>query len=215
MRRKIRNILSWLLGSVCLAFILAVFAEWFIEVAKDKGWYDGAGQRWDSIASSVFSLTSNPLVYVPLIGFIGIAGGMWLDCVLKYMNNRFSAKPKPVDWDFLESEIIRLQLYIERDIQRRTEIKPGYVATSQESIGGFYALLFYLHEHGMISDAGVPNPMLMNDDDFFFEMSTRFLAAIHPFVRAKNKDAVRDFGGGMTELVYQWERDRSAEKTES
>lgn len=75
--------LSWLLGAVVMVIIVAVAGEWFIEVAKDKGWYSNAGQNWDGAMGVVMSYLASPALYVPFVGFGGVVVGLWVDTALK------------------------------------------------------------------------------------------------------------------------------------
>lgn len=83
MRNRIRAIFTWLLLSGLGAILLAVSSEWFIEVAKDKGFYANAGARWDRVMGEVLSFVTSHVVLYPLTGFAGLVGGMWLDTILR------------------------------------------------------------------------------------------------------------------------------------
>lgn len=210
MRSKIRKILSWLLGAVAGAIIIAVAGEWFIEVAKDKGWYRNAGENWDSAMSVVLSYLAQPGFYVPFTGFVGLVGGLWLDAALKVFEPR-NRKPKEIDWNFLEVEIDRLKTLLVHDIHNVPEAEGDHSPISQETVSSFYALLFYLHRRGMAPQDGIPNPKLMTDAGFFFEIATRYIAAIEPFIRAKDPESVSSFGEMAINLVYSWNRESSAD----
>jgi len=202
MRAKIRKILSYLLFAVVGTIAVAVASEWFIEVAKDKGWYDEAGQRWDLIMSATLSFLSSPIVYIPVVGLAGIVAGLWLDVVLRKFETRRQKDPPSIDWKFLQDEIQRLKHIFAFDLAGQDDVADGYSAVSQEAVTGFYALLFYMHERSLTPISGIPSPKVMTDDDTFFEVSSRYLAAIEPFVRAKNPDAIRHFGQGAIDLAY-------------
>lgn len=148
MRRRLRNLLSWLLVAVVGTICVAVVGEWFIEVAEDKGWYSNAGQTWDGAMSAVLSFLSQPIFYVPFTASAGIVGGLWLDTALRTYEERRS-KPKEIDWVFLETEIAKVQRFVAYDIGRKDDIPEGYTAISQESVTAFYALLFYLYHRGL------------------------------------------------------------------
>lgn len=82
MRGILRRVLSWVLLGAFGTIALAVFGEWFIEVARDKGWYDNAGQTWDRLVSAVLTFVSSPPVLIGLSLLTGLVGGLWLDQLL-------------------------------------------------------------------------------------------------------------------------------------
>ena len=210
MRRRIRNILSWLLGAVVVAIVVAVVGEWFIEAAKDKGWYDNAGDVWDVAMSAVLSYLATPFFYVPFTACAGLVGGLWLDTGLRFREARKNMH-KTVDWSFLEDEVKRAQFLIGRDLSRKDNVEDGYSAISQESVATFYALLFYLHECGLAPKDGIPSPKIAEDEELFFEVATRYLATIEPFVRAKNAARIVSLGGSTIDLVYRWSNEKKAQ----
>lgn len=125
------------------AIKVSVAGEWFIEVAKDKGWYSNAGQNWDSVTSAVLSYLSNPVLYISFAGFAGVVGALWLDTALKVLDARrresrrlglleAGSAPHP------NTRYILLQ----RDVEN------GYSPISQETASSFYALQIYLHKRG-------------------------------------------------------------------
>ena len=206
--------LSWLLGTVVVVIIVAVAGEWFIEVAKDKGWYSNAGQNWDNAMGVVTSYLTNPALYIPFTGLAGVVGGLWIDTALKFFEAK-NKKPKEVDWIFLETEVSRIQHLIARDFHMKDETEAGYSPIRQETATGFFALLFYLYHRGMAPQDGIPSPNLANDPELFFELSSRYLAAIDPFVRAKDVQGASHFGGMTVNLVYDWSNDLKAERSKS
>ena len=60
MRGILRRVLTWLLVFVFGGIALAVASEFFIEAARDKGWYDNAGQTWDRVVSAVLGFVTDP-----------------------------------------------------------------------------------------------------------------------------------------------------------
>lgn len=199
--------LSWLLGAVVVVIIVAVVGEWFIEVAKDKGWYDNAGAVWDIAMSAVISYLATPLFYVPFAVSVGLVGGLWLDTGLRFYEARKNVQ-KAVDWSYLEAEVARTKILIGHDLSRMDDVQDGYSAISQESAATFYALLFYLHECGLAPKDGIPSPKIAEDQDLFFEVATRYLATIEPFIRAKNRNGIISLGGSTIDLVYQWSTEK-------
>lgn len=83
MREHVRSILTWVLSTVVGVIVTAVACEWFIEVAKDKGLYDNAGQRWDLVMGPVLDFITSGVVLYPLVALAGVVGGLWIDALLK------------------------------------------------------------------------------------------------------------------------------------
>ena len=88
MRRRLRNILTWLLGSVIVVIVVAVIGEFFIEVARDKGLYTDAGARWDRLMNEVVPIVTSPWVLYPLTALAGLVGGMWIDTLMRRQEAR-------------------------------------------------------------------------------------------------------------------------------
>mgnify|MGYP003625896503 CR=1 FL=1 len=82
-RPLVRAIATWLLFGVILAIIIAVAAEWFIEVARDKGLFENAGANWDRVVSAVTTFVTSAWVLYPLAGLSGLVGGLWVDHLLR------------------------------------------------------------------------------------------------------------------------------------
>lgn len=81
-RTGVRSIATRLLVGTVAAILLAVGAEWFIQVATDKGWYSGAGRAWDRLVASLTAfLTSFPVLAFGLV-LAGFVAGLWVDVLL-------------------------------------------------------------------------------------------------------------------------------------
>jgi len=95
MRQFIRALLTTLFVSVILAIVVAVLGEWFIEVARDKGWYQDAGQRWDLLASALVDTLISPLVLYPISVLGGLTAGLWLEPLLRRIPIPFTPYARP------------------------------------------------------------------------------------------------------------------------
>jgi hypothetical protein len=82
MRSTIRKILTWLLGIAFTIIVIGVGGEFLIEVARDKGIYENAGQTFDGAVAAVLDFLSLPAVSYPLGALAGLVGGVWLDAFL-------------------------------------------------------------------------------------------------------------------------------------
>lgn len=83
MRALVRRIVTWLFVGVLAAIAVSVAAEWFIEVAKDKGLYEDAGRSWDNLMGAITSFVASGWILYPLVGLAGVVVGMWTDEFLK------------------------------------------------------------------------------------------------------------------------------------
>ena len=162
----------------------------------------------------VMSYLASPALYVPFVGLVGVVGGLWVDTALKFYE-AMKGTPKEVDWPFLEDEIIRIKSLVSFDIQRSPDVEGGYFPISQETVTSFYALLFYLNDRKLAPADGMPSPSLANDPDLFFEISSRYLTAIEPFVKAKDARGISAFGKIAVDMVYDWDNERKADKIKS
>ncbi|MER0239552.1 hypothetical protein [Fulvimarina sp. MAC8] len=96
MRNLTRKIATWFLVAVVLAIIITVLSEFFIEVAKDKGFYDNAGKRWDRVMGAVADLVTTGYVLYPVTALSGLVAGVWLH----HWAGKWDAKRKtPHPWD--------------------------------------------------------------------------------------------------------------------
>lgn len=67
---------------------IAVLGQWFIQVATDKGFYKGAGGKFDAVMSMLFYIfTSNEAFYVGM-ALSCLVVGAWIDTILGKWDNR-------------------------------------------------------------------------------------------------------------------------------
>lgn len=88
MRAALRKFLTWTLVGIVGTIILAVVAEWFIEVARDKGFFTDAGGTWDSVVGTVLTAVLNPWFLAGLTGLGGLVAGLWIDAFLRRIERR-------------------------------------------------------------------------------------------------------------------------------
>lgn len=79
MRLLIRRIATWLFVGVVCAIIVAVAAQWFIEVARDKGLFEDAGERWDVAMGVITEFATSGWVLYPLTALGGYVAGLWTE----------------------------------------------------------------------------------------------------------------------------------------
>jgi uncharacterized membrane protein len=71
MRALVRKIATWVLVGGVLGVFVAVVAEWFIEVARDKGMFKEAGSRWDHAMGMITDWATSGWTLYPLTALGG------------------------------------------------------------------------------------------------------------------------------------------------
>jgi hypothetical protein len=83
MRSTIRKIATGLFFSGVGAIVFAVLGEWFVEVARDKGWYADAGKTWDLIMGPITEFATSYWIVVPMSVLGGVVIGLWADVAIR------------------------------------------------------------------------------------------------------------------------------------
>ena len=83
MRLLVRKVVTWVFVGVILAIVVAVAAEWFIEVARDKGLFKDAGEKWDHAMGLISSYATSAWILYPLTLLGGCVIGLWTDYFLR------------------------------------------------------------------------------------------------------------------------------------
>jgi hypothetical protein len=89
MRALIRRFATALLAILLVGIVVPVFAEWVIEVVRDKGGYNNAGQTFDWVLSVIRQFVMSGWVLGPVVFLAGLVSGLWVDALLTRL------KPKP------------------------------------------------------------------------------------------------------------------------
>jgi len=183
-----------------LAPFTAMFGEPFYEALFDLLGWDS--ETWAAPAMTwVFGNTG--LLFFAM----GVGVGIWVHYLALRVASRGGLRARQVDWDFLERELDHIKQLLAFDIAKKDNVAEGYSPIGMEGFNAFYALLIYLHERGMAPKSGIPDPRMMKDHDFFFKVSTRYIASIEPYIRAKDREKIASYGEGVINLVYQWENE--------
>jgi hypothetical protein len=93
MRARLRKLITQVFAGLLTLAAVPVLAEWLIEVARDKGVYDHAGQRWDAIVGVIADFVMSPAVAHPMVGLAGLVAGLWLDNWLRRRDAARMAAP--------------------------------------------------------------------------------------------------------------------------
>ncbi len=83
MRKIVRLIRVTIAGGLILAIAAGVIGEFFIELARECGWYDNPSERLDATVSAFSSFVTHPWFIALAAGFFGLAVGAWLDLFLR------------------------------------------------------------------------------------------------------------------------------------
>lgn len=83
MRLLLTKIATWLLAVVVVGILVAVFSEWFIEVARDKGLFQNAGDRWDYAMGIISDWATSGWILYPVTALAGYVAGLWTDTFIK------------------------------------------------------------------------------------------------------------------------------------
>jgi hypothetical protein len=90
-----RSFLRWLTlsaaGGLVLAIAAGVVAEFFIELARERGWYDNPSQRLDAAVNAFRSFVTQTLFISTTALVAGLALGAWLDLFLRHREINGSA----------------------------------------------------------------------------------------------------------------------------
>jgi hypothetical protein len=90
-----RSVLRWLALYVAAGLILAigfgVISEFFIELAREKGWYTNPSDKLDTAMNAFSSFVTQPWFLIVTAALGGLATGVWLDVLLRRADRRRTA----------------------------------------------------------------------------------------------------------------------------
>jgi hypothetical protein len=93
---RMRRILRWLALGISSLLVLPIIGgvagEFFIELARERGWYDHPSQRLDAAVSTFSAFVTQPWFLVVTALFVGLALGAWLDLLLRRQADRTSSQ---------------------------------------------------------------------------------------------------------------------------
>jgi hypothetical protein len=84
-----RGFLKWFVSAVLFGIALAIAAEFFIELARENGWYSNPSAKVGWAMSALSSLVANTWFMVSAGVVFGLTAGLWVDSVLR----RFEKEP--------------------------------------------------------------------------------------------------------------------------
>ncbi len=143
-RRTARKILSWILISVVLAIAVAVAAEWWIEVLKQKNFYADAAARWDRFADRAVAFALSLPVLLATAFSSGLVVGLWADS-LPGKKRRGS---KPASEDAILEERGRLSRLMDSAIHSAdAALKEGTAAAYRHALPGVESTLLTISRY--------------------------------------------------------------------
>jgi hypothetical protein len=94
MGKRIRLALATLAGSLVFAIVSGVPGEFFIEWAREEGWYTAPSRKLDAVMTAVNAFVIQ-LWFIALTTLcVGLAIGVWLDTFLRHMERRSEARTR-------------------------------------------------------------------------------------------------------------------------
>lgn len=94
--RTMRSFIKWFLMAVCVGLVLAisfgVVGEFFIELAREKGFYTNPSQKLDDGVRAVSDFVTQSWLLYSTVGVVCLTLGMWMDVLLR---RRERAAPAP------------------------------------------------------------------------------------------------------------------------
>lgn len=205
----LRKVLSWLLGTAILAVLLSVVGQWFIEVAQDKGLYEGAGQRWDWL----YGFVTSDVVLYPLTALTGLVAGLWLKDLLARMqrkNEPATPPPVPFEWEYLEQEVNRAMTLLAGNRHGNSLVdkaKGEEPKIWHETANSVFGIIIYLTRRKAVSPdilAAFQEAQL----EEFIDLAEHVFSAIGPLVRMRDESAIP---GIMGLAVKSWQGELEAE----
>jgi hypothetical protein len=188
---RIRSILRWFLAAVCgglvLAIIGAVVSEFFIETAREHGYYTHASERLDAAMSAFSAFVTQPWFLAAAVGCAGVTIGLWADWGLRkveVIRRKKNATTKERLHDlYLRVEEIKQKL-LEDEITFKNK-KANFDSFHEAS-----ALMVHLLQ------IGVPVPLMPEYEEIvqyetFTEVVYKYFSAISPFLRDGDLDLTR------------------------
>jgi hypothetical protein len=83
MRRFFRWFAISVVFALCFAIAAGVVGEFFIEYARDQGWYENPSERMDNAMTLLREIVTHPWFLLTTVLFTGFSGGLWLDWALR------------------------------------------------------------------------------------------------------------------------------------
>ena len=88
----IRSALRWALSIGATLIIVPVFSQWFVELAKEKGFYEVPSSRVEMAMNWLASITALPGYQLAVGLVVGLVCGAWLDVLARRIDWRRAGK---------------------------------------------------------------------------------------------------------------------------
>ena len=93
---KIRKFIRWLLVVVVLttllSIVISVVGEFFIELAREKRFYDNPTQKLDAAMTALRGFMTSDLVLWATFLVLGLTIGLWFDALLRRIEGRWNRR---------------------------------------------------------------------------------------------------------------------------
>ncbi len=194
-RRRIRKILLWLTGTTVASFVIGPLGEWFIELARQMGWYDnpketaeGAIAKFLNTLAAISAWISgsffNPTWMTVGAGVIfAFTAGFWADAWFvrreRPVNQTPVSPPDPKQLESLYNQIERIKPILLRDAMSDSVTFEGFNELSSIS--------------NKLARLDIPTPFspgyrLASDIKTFSGPCYQYLMIIAPYIREGQLD---------------------------
>lgn len=166
MRRFLRWLFLSIFATLLLAIIAGVLGEFFIEVARERGWYDKPSATLGTMVMVLSSLVSSTWFLVGTGFWGGLTAGMWLDTIMR------RAEPSPVVLaSTLTYQARKLSEFVTKAGNRPVDYAPPGMESEVESV------MLRLRQFGIIDPRGNTTDVVLRA-----AMAAHFFQTIEPFL---------------------------------
>ncbi|MGA2842992.1 MAG: hypothetical protein ABSG18_23120 [Steroidobacteraceae bacterium] len=188
-RRIARLVASTFFSVFVLTIILAVISEFFIEWAREKGWYANPSQRLDAGISAFNHFVTQIWFVMATMFAAGLTMGLWFDWVVRWIETRRSIK------DELSEKQTLLELYDAVEATKKLLLTEELSPLSHDSFHEMTSICLKLAKLGV----DIPFDRQYTENytyEEFASISYRYLASIAPYLREGRLELVRFWAKG-------------------
>lgn len=190
-RRYIRYLTTFVLSTLTVGIAIGVFGEFFIEWAKEEGWYKNPSERVASIVAT-FQMFTNTWFFA--LAFGTVLGGslfMWADHFIRWWQARRKDKITPEQITDLLDSIA----------QTRKVLEKSPTGATHEGYHEVVAVCFKLKKFDIKVPIEPPVDDLMELETFGSDF-LKYLSAVTPYIRSGDLALTRHFAGNAINMVY-------------
>lgn len=110
MRRLLRRLVTAIASGLAIVVLYPVTSEFFIELAREWGWYEKPSHRLDVAMSAFSSFVSETWFFATTTFFVGLAVGMWVDTFLRRREGSQADQHSRNDFDKTTQQLLVKEL---------------------------------------------------------------------------------------------------------